>query len=290
MTGAHGLLGSDLCRRLSRSWEVVAWGQPEANITDAAQVSAGLRQVRPEVVVHAAAMTDVDACEGDPDGAFRVNAEGTRIVAEGCRSVEAFLIALSTDYAFDGLAGRPYREEDPPSPVSVYARSKVAAEAAALKAARRAAVVRVSGLFGGARDNFVKTASEKLRAGQEVPVVTDQINSPSYTRDVAEGLAQLVDLYGKDPDSAEPGQALHGVLHLANAGGANRLEVAEEIAAVMGRPNSLLRRTTWAELNRPARRPPNSQLDCSRFARLTGAALRGWREAVRSFVREEILK
>jgi len=280
VTGAGGLLGTDLCRRLAGSTQLIRWTREVVDVTDAPRVLSELRRAGPEVVIHTAAMTDVDACERDPSAAFQVNAEGARIVAEGCAAVGAFLIAVSTDYAFDGLEGRAYREEDRPRPVSVYARSKVAGEEAALKACARTLVVRVSGLFGGARSNFVRAAAERLRDGQEVPVVTDQTNSPSYTRDLAEGFWKLTRVPERNT----------GILHLANSGGASRLEVAEEIARILGKPASLLRRTTWAALNRTAKRPANSALDCSRFSVITGAALRPWREAVRSFLQEEVLR
>ncbi len=297
MTGATGLLGTDLCRHLGGRHEVLGWARHAGHsgarielidVTDEKAVAAGLQRWAPSVVVHAAAMTDVDACEREPGAASRVNVGGAQNVAAGCAAIGACLVSISTDYVFDGEAGRPYREEDPPRPVSHYGRTKLEGEREALAACPRAVVVRVSGLFGSARSNFVSAAIERLREGQPVPVVTDQVNSPSYTADLARGIGWLIDRIGREPDAAGQGGPLHGPLHLANAGGATRAQVAEVLADWVGAPRGLLRKTTWAELNRPARRPPQSQLDCGRFERMAGEGLRPWREAVQAFVETEL--
>lgn len=290
ITGAAGLLGTDLCRVLGERHEVAAWSRRAASgidITDDRTVAEAIRQARPAVVVHTAAMTDVDGCERDPKGAWKTNVDGARAVAAGCASVGACLVAVSTDYVFDGLAGRPYRESDAPNPVSHYGRSKLEGEQEALRACPRTLVVRVSGLFGSARANFVSMAFEKLKAGQRVPVVTDQVNSPSYTGDLAWGIGRLLERLEREPGSAAPGGELHGPLHLANAGGATREQVGQLIADHMGASRNLLERTTWAALQRPARRPPRSDLDCGRFARLAGKGMRPWEDAVRAFLEKE---
>lgn len=295
VTGATGLLGTDLCRRLSGAHEVTGWARHPAktgfqakmepvDVTDEAAVRSGLKRSGAGLVVHAAAMTDVDACETDPDRARRVNGGATRNVAAACSEAGAVLIAIGTDYVFDGESPRPYRETDATRPVSVYGRSKLEAEEAALSLAPRVLIVRVSGLFGSARDNFVSMAARHLRAGKPVQAVSDQVNSPSYTADLAEEISRLVALLENDPAQAEPGKPLHGLFHLANRGGASRMRVAQEIARAVGAPASLIRQTTWASIGRPARRPPQSRLDCGRFARQTGRRLRPWEEAVRAFL------
>ena len=300
ITGVRGLLGTELFRQLQDRVETIGWGRtrlPEGvspslvyesvDITEQEKVRSSLDRWRPQVVVHTAAMTDVDACETDPAAARRINADGTRTLAEGCAAVDAFLISVSTDYVFDGSTGRPCREEDLPNPVNKYGRSKLEAEQCALTAARRVVVLRVSGLFGPARSNFVLRAMRRLREGQTVPVVSDQVNSPSYTVDLAEGIRLVIDRFAADPKSSEPGGALHGILHLANSGEANRLEVAEVVAEEVGASKNLLQRTTWKQLGRPARRSEYTALDCSRFERLTGSRLRTWQEAVRGFIQRE---
>lgn len=299
VTGAGGLLGSDLVRVLHSRHELMGWarrGTPwqsewpvclePVDLTDAAGVAGSIQRWRPEAVIHTAAMTDVDASEQDPALAMRINRDGTQAVAFACAEVGAFLLAVSTDYVFDGRLDRPYREEDPPHPIGHYGRSKRAGEEAALAACPKTLVVRVSGLFGRYRENFVSRTASRLKAGQNVSAVTDQVNSPSYTVDLAEGFDRILKEYGKEPDSARPGGRLHGVLHLSDSGGTSRLEAAEWVAERVGAPVSLIRRTTWAELKRPAARPARTTFDCSRYARITGAAMRPWKEAVRSFLEE----
>ena len=254
------------------------------NLTDSQLVEQGIRRVKPDLVIHSAAMSDVDACEQNPSAAFEVNAGAVEKIAKACASVGAILIAISTDYVFDGRSPLPYREEDPTHPLSVYARSKLEGEEAALRNVPRCLVLRVSGLFGSGRPNFVSSAMENFHKGRPVKVVTDQRNSPSYTLDLAEAIRRLVDRLSKNPEEASPEGCLHGVFHLSNAGGATRLEVAEAIAAALRAPTSLIEKRTWAALNRPAERPANSRLDCTRLARLTGIALRPWEQALSAFI------
>ena len=302
ITGATGLLGTDLCRTLARCHEVIGWARrwrpvpvPEGmevqgepvDVARSDVVDQGIRRLKPDLVIHSAAMSDVDACERDPDLAWAVNAQAVGIVARACASVGAFLIAVSTDYVFGGSARRPYREEDAPSPVNLYGRVKWEGEQLALKECERCLVVRVSGLFGSARPNFALSTAKRFREGQKVPVVTDQVNSPSFTKDLAEAVAELIDRFEQEPTCAESGGRLHGILHLANSGGASRLEVAQRLAALLRTPTSLIEQTTWAQLSRPARRPTNSRLDCSRLARLMGKGLRMWDEALEAFLHLE---
>lgn len=300
ITGAGGLLGSDLVRRLCSRYEVIGWARkPPAgssegaipldrvDLTDPATVRESIERRRPEAVLHSAAMTDVDASERNPALAMRVNRDGTEAVASACARAGAFLLAVSTDYVFDGRLNRPYREEDRPHPISHYGRSKRAGEEAALSICPKTLVVRVSGLFGPSRENFVRMAAARLKAGQAVSAVTDQVYSPSYTADLAEGFGRILSEYWKDPSGAEPGGRLHGILHLSNSGGASRQEVAEWVAQCVGAPASLIRRCTWAQLHRPAARPAQTAFDCGRYARIGGRPLRSWKESVRAFLETE---
>lgn len=289
VTGAGGLLGSDLCRNLRKRHEVTGWTRrareisgewvQAMDITDREAVAREMKELKPELVIHTAAVSDVDACERDPESTRRVNVEGVRHLADACRAEGAFLISVSTDYVFNGKAGRPYREEDPTDPVNRYGQMKREAEDLALKLCQRSAVVRVSGLFGSGRPNFV---SESVRRGQkEEPIpVTPQRHSPSYTADLAEGFGWLVDRIGSLGKETR-------ILHLCNEGGASRSEVAREILRWLKRPESLVQETTWEALGRPARRPADTRLDGSLFERLTGRRLRPWQQALRDFIDRE---
>ena len=300
--GATGLLGRDLCARLAECHDLTGWARrtptaasPEVRrmesveIADREAVLHAMGRVHPDAVIHTAAMSDVDACERDPASACHINVVGTENIALGCRQTGAFLMAISTDYVFDGALSRPYQERDPAHPISVYGQSKWDGEQEALNTAPRCLIVRVSGLFGAGRPNFVTGTIENFKAGRPVRVVTDQTNSPSYTVDLAEGISRLLEMSERTPQETESGQQLHGPLHLANAGGASRLDVARTIARHLGASESLIEKTTWAALNRPARRPANSVLDCSRFVAVGGVALRPWHEALKEFLHSGIL-
>ncbi|MBI3615657.1 MAG: dTDP-4-dehydrorhamnose reductase [Candidatus Omnitrophica bacterium] len=298
VTGATGLLGSDLCRTLAGRHEITGWArrvpkgtpsQESVDITDSEDVALKMKGLRPEGVIHTAAQSDVDACETDPSTAFLINAKGVETVARAAAAGGAFFIQISTDYVFDGSLDRPYREEDKTNPVQTYGRSKLEGERAALKWAARCLVLRVSGLFGSSRPNFVLSSVRRFQAGQRVPVVADHWYTPSYTLDLAGAIGLLIDKIEKDPNAMEAGGPFYGPLHLANAGGASRLEVAMEIAKILGAPSSLVERTSWEVLNRPAKRPINSRLEIRHFSDLVGTSLRSWAEAVRAFLESEVL-
>ena len=296
VTGCTGMLGADLCLRLAGSHDLLGWarhpGPPlgavcrkeSVDLTDPEAVRRGMGRFQPQLVIHSAAMTDVDACEKDPAAAQRVNAEATGMLAASCAEAGAVLLAVSTDYVFSGESRAPYRETDPAGPVNAYGRSKLEGERLALERSSRVMVVRVSGLFGAARQNFVSLAARRLRMGEEVQAVEDQANSLSYTVDLADGIARLLVPLETDPNAVAGGGRLHGVFHLANEGGATRLAVAEEIARILGKPASLIRRTRWADLGRPARRPLQTILDNGRFSGIVGCRLRPWEAAVAAFL------
>ena len=286
ITGATGLLGSDCAEVFGRRHEVVGWSRRKApcssaleqvDVTDPEAVLKGVSRFQPELILHCAAVSDVDRCEMEPEIARRFNRDAVANVARGAQEVQAYLIAISTDYVFDGRLDRPYREEDETGPLNTYGKAKLEGEKMALSFSPRSLVVRVSGLFGSARSNLVTQMVENFKASRLVPAVADQRYSPSYTVDVAQALARLVDHLDK----------LGGLLHVANSQGASREEVAQRIAQTQGFSARLIAPTTWAALQRPALRPFNSQLDCGRFSAVTGSSLRSWKEALDAFLKEE---
>ena len=267
VTGAKGQLGVELLDVLGHGHDVLGVDLPELDITNpgAARVIA---DACPAWVVHAAAWTDVDACERDPARALRVNGEGTRRVAEACRAVGAGLVYLSTDYVFDGRKGAPYLETDPVSPLSVYARSKVAGEEAVRAAAPRWAIVRTAWLFGASGKNFVKTIVEKAAAGGPLRVVDDQVGSPTYARDLAEAIGQLV--------SSE----LTGTYHVTNSSSCSWYAFTRAILDEAGLAHVPVAPMTTAELGRPAARPALSVLANHAWAAAGLPLLRPWPNAL----------
>jgi dTDP-4-dehydrorhamnose reductase len=249
ITGAGGQLGRALAEEFPGA---LALGRGDWDVTFPAPEAAD----SPEVVLHAAAWTDVDGAETDPQDAAAVNVGGTRHVAE----LGAPLVYYSTDYVFDGRKSEPYVESDPPTPLSAYGRTKLYGEAAA---GEQAWIVRSSGLFGATGTNFVRTMLELARDRSEIAVVHDQRTSPTYVGHLAAATRELL---------ARP----FGVWHLASGGDATWAEFAEAIFEEAGL-NTRVRRISSDELGRPAARPAYSVLRSEKDA----PTLPHWGEGLR---------
>ena len=226
--------------------------------------------VRPTAVLHTAAMTNVDACELDPELAYAVNVEGTKHVARAARDVGAKLIAVSSDYVFSGERG-PYDEEDAVGPISVYGRTKLQAEEAVRESGVDYCIARTSVLFGwymGARVNFVTWLIDTLRAGREANIVTDQTNAPTLTDSAVWMLLALVE------------QNVQGVFHTAGGESLSRYDFALRIAERFALDASLIRPVLSADLQQPAPRPVHSGLRVTKVAQVTGVRPMGVTEAL----------
>ncbi|MEX2503926.1 MAG: dTDP-4-dehydrorhamnose reductase [Egicoccus sp.] len=269
ITGAGGQLGRDL---LGVFEDAVGLTRDELDVADEPAVRHAVEEFGPRLVVNAAAMTDVDACEADPDRAHAVNALGPWWLARACHDTGAALLTVSTDYVFDGAApdgpdGRGFVETDLTRPLSAYGRSKLAGEQLVRDTLATHYVVRTAWLFGAHGDNFVRTM---LRVGRErgaARVVDDQVGSPTSTRDLADAIREI----------AVSGR--FGTYHRTNAGRASRFEQAAAVFELAGLDVDL-QPTSSADLDRPARRPAFSVLD-NRHAEVCG--LRGlppWRDAL----------
>jgi len=259
ITGAGGQLGTELVEAFGDGWEVVACDRAILDVADREPVLAALCSTGPDVVVHAAAWTDVDGCEIDPDRAFRVNALGTRHVVEGARLVGARVCYLSTDYVFGGDLDRPYVEWDRPDPRSVYGRSKLAGEA---ELHPGDTIVRTSWVCGRTGPNFLKTVLRRAAAGQPLRVVDDQHGCPTFADDLAGMVRHLV------------GGRRRGVFHVTNQGPTTWYRFASDIVAAAGFDPALVTPIRTPELDppRPAPRPANSVLDNAAL-RLSGIPL-----------------
>jgi len=273
VTGANGLLGGEAVAQLLAAPEghaVLAIGRGKsrlppdayrwasADLAHPGETAAALLAFRPDAVLHAGALTDVDACEADPDLAWRANADGTAEVARACRAVGARLVAVSTDYVFDGTAG-PYDEDAIPNPRGVYARSKRCGEEAALVLAPGAAVARVAIVYGGRRGTratFAESVVEKLSRGEAVRAFEDQQVSTTLA---SAGAARCLELLLE--------HRYAGVLHVCDATVLGRVELAERIAARFGLRGEIIRIRT-ADANLPAPRPLRNGLVTARAAAL----------------------
>ena len=247
VTGAGGALGHAL-RAVFASDDLVALDQDRLDVADRDEVLQAFVHFEPQVVIHAAAWTDVDACELDPDRAFRVNALGTRNVVDGGRLAGARVVYISTDYVFDGNTSRPYVEWDAPNPLSVYGRSKLAGES---ELRSDDTLVRTSWLCGPTGRNFVKTIFERATSDQPLRVVDDQQGCPTFTDDLAGMVRRLA--VERRP----------GAFHVTNQGVTTWFRLAREVAELAGLDPERVQPCTTAELDppRPAPRPLFSVLD-----------------------------
>ena len=259
VTGANGMLGHRVVdEAAARGHEVSGTDLPDLDLTDAAAVREALGG---EQVIHCAAYTDVDGAEADEDLALRVNGDAAGHVAQAAGHV----VALSTDYVFDGEASEPYVESSPTGPRSAYGRSKLAGERAVRAAGEHHAIVRTAWLYGEGGPNFVDTMLRLGRERDEVSVVVDQVGSPTWTGHLAPVLVDLAE------------RRAAGIFHAAGAGSCSWHELAVEAYRVAGL-STPVRETTSAEFVRPAPRPSYSVLETERD---DGVRLPPWRDGVK---------
>ncbi|QWU15802.1 dTDP-4-dehydrorhamnose reductase [Paenibacillus sophorae] len=280
VTGAAGQLGRDVVLLLeSRGYEVLACDRQEMDITDLDQCDKVIGEFGPEVVIHCAAHTAVDAAETDVDAAYLINAVGTRNVALASEKAGAKLVYISTDYVFDGQGSQPYHEYDNTDPKSIYGKSKRAGEILVQTLSSKYFIVRTSWVYGKYGNNFVKTM---LKFGQEKPVlqvVDDQKGSPTYTVDLANFLLELI------------GTEKYGIYHASNTEVCTWYEFTQAIFAeaeeILGlKFTAKLEPCTTEQFPRPAPRPRNSVMEHLSIRTNGLQDLRSWREGLKSFLLE----
>jgi dTDP-4-dehydrorhamnose reductase len=275
VTGARGMLGTDLCPVLARGgWKVVPADVAEFDITDGAAARAFVLDCLPSVIVHCAAYTAVDKAESDRKTAFRINREGARQVAEAAAAVKAAMLYVSTDYVFDGTKEGPYTEEDAPNPMTVYGASKLAGEEAVREALTEHWVVRTAWLYGLHGKSFPDTILRRKAEGKALRVINDQHGCPTYTVHLAEALARII------------AQPAYGTYHAVNSGACTWYDFACAAVRAAGMDADDIEPIPTSEYPLPARRPANSVLDTSKLARVYGIRLPAWRDGVVEFARE----
>lgn len=258
--GGTGMLG----RAVTAHWRrhgtaVLALSHAQADVADRRRLAEWTDRFRPELVVNCAAFTRVDDCETESEKAMATNGAAVANVAAAAERAGADLVHISTDYVFDGRSDRPYPEDAPTAPLSVYGRSKLEGEREALRYPR-ALVLRSCWLFGPGGPNFVKTMRRLAGTGEPLRVVDDQVGCPTYTPFLARAIWDLA------------GHGVHGVIHYCNRDAVSWYGFAREILG----PDAEIAPVTTAELSRPARRPARSVLDVGRFQHAVGRRVEPW--------------
>lgn len=268
VVGANGMLGRDLTTLIGDDARGV--DIDELDITSLDSTNRILRTLKPRTVINCAAYTDVDGCESNAETAMQVNGEGVAHLAKTCREIGARLVHVSTDYVFDGTKGSPYVEDDAPCPLGVYGESKLAGE---LNAAFNPdhLIVRTQWLYGLHGKNFVETMLRLAMEKNELSVVDDQIGSPTWTVDLARAILALLKTGHR------------GIYHAANSGFCSWNEFARAIFEEAGLSVKVNGMTT-DQLNRPARRPLYSTLDCSKLEQDAGFRAQPWRTALKTYL------
>ncbi|PER75495.1 dTDP-4-dehydrorhamnose reductase [Bacillus cereus] len=273
VTGAKGQLGQDVVSLLKeQTWEVFGFGREELNITDEKQVSEKVLLIQPDIIIHTAAYTQVDQAESDEEAAFKVNAEGTKYLAQAAEAVGAKFCYVSTDYVFDGTKDTPYKADDQTNPQTVYGKSKLVGEQYTQEYCSKSYIVRTSWVFGLYGNNFVKTMLRLAEENKELGIVHDQVGSPTYTTDLARFIISLV-----QTDK-------YGVYHGSNSGVCSWYEFAKEIFK-QSNIEIVVNPLKTEDFPRPAARPKYSVLDKGMLQQHGFEALPDWKVALGNFLK-----
>lgn len=270
ITGGRGQLGRELTRALSANHEIIVLDLPECDITQRQEIDyiAGLA---PDVVIHAAALTDVDGCARDPLAAYRANALGTQNVALACQRLNAPIVYISTNEVFDGAKDSPYLELDPPRAINPYGASKLAGERFVQMLLDRFYIVRIAWLFAPGGNNFPKKIVEVARQNGKLAVVTDEIANPTYAPDLARALARLIETRH------------YGIYHLTNEGATSRYDFTAQILKLAGLGHIPLTPITLADYKRDSTPPRHGALANIIAAEMLGIKLRPWQDALAAY-------
>lgn len=272
VTGASGMLGSDLVKVCSSEHDTKGVSSVDFDITNLTNTVEYIWNVKPDVIIHPAAYTDVDGCERDVDKAFKVNALGARNIALAAREVNAPVAYISTDYVYDGMKTSPYFEYDAVNPLGVYGKSKLEGENFIKAFTEKYYIIRTSWLFGKNGKNFVKTMLELSKTKDTLTIVNDQIGSPTYTPDLAKAIKVLIE------------SECYGTYHLTNSDHCSWFDFAKEIFETAGITHMKLNPVTTEEFARPAPRPKNSRLE-KFYWKLNGfQELRSYKDAVEEYI------
>ncbi len=273
VTGGHGQLGYALKEVLEGP---IVLPRQSLDISDVEGLEEVLEKHRPDVVINAAAMTNVDLCEDEPEEAFTINGLAPGWMGELAHRFGFVLLQISTDYVFSGKKASPYTEEDCPDPISVYGNSKLVGENLVRASLERYYILRTSGLYGpGGKGNFVKTVLERARKGEKLRVVKDRFASPTYTLDLAREIKLLLD---KTPP--------FGLYHAVNHGAPSWFDFARRALEYAGLSPEAVEPISSEDFPQRARRPSFSALKNGRLEKVGLDAMSPWDAALKSYIEE----
>jgi dTDP-4-dehydrorhamnose reductase len=277
VTGAAGQLGQDVLLELGRkNHQAFGTDRTQLDITNEADVTTYINEVKPDVILHCAAYTNVDAAEENEDAAYQINAVGTEYLAKAAKLNGAKMLYISTDYVFDGTATEPYEVDEPTKPLGAYGRTKLAGEQLLQKHLDEFFIVRTAWVFGIYGNNFVKTMIRLGKERGEVGVVHDQVGSPTYTVDLARFMVELMET------------EKYGIYHATNSGICSWYEFAVEIFKQEDMKVTV-NPLTSDQFPRPAARPKYSVLSKKMIEEQGLSPLRDWKEALASYLAESKL-
>jgi dTDP-4-dehydrorhamnose reductase len=272
VTGAEGQLGQEVVKLFKQDWIVIPTDTSSLNITDKAQVQEVFNKEKPNLIIHCAAWTNVDAAAQNPEAAVKVNGEGTRNICEAAKELGAKVVYISTNEVFDGKKKTHYIEEDKPNPINPYAKSKLEGEKYCQEIlGSRCIIVRSSWLYGpGSKNNFPNKIINKAREVGSLKVTADEIATPTYTPDLARAVKSLAE------------KEVSGIFHLVNEGQASRYDWAKQIIKEK-KIDIPITPIKLEDYPRPSK-PPLHGVLANVKARKLGIVLRNWKDACREYL------
>ena len=271
ITGSDGMLGHDLADVLKGKHELILTTSKTLDITDKNHVIDFVSSQKPDMLINAAAYTDVDGCEKNQELAYTVNGEGVRNLAMACKKIGCGLVHISTDYVFNGENTRPWVEDDETGPISVYGKSKLEGEKAICEILDKYFILRTAWLYGVNGRNFPKTMLELAENHSKITVVYDEVGTPTYTLDLAQAISKLIET------------DCYGIYHLTNSGSCSWCEFARYIFEIAGADVEVVP-VTADEFARPAPRPSYSVLENRNWVENGFEPLRNYTEAIKEYI------
>ncbi len=272
LLGHKGMLGSDLLTQMRLHHEVVGMDQEEIDITSAGECAKAIENTTPQIIINAAAYTNVDGCETAKEECFAVNAEAVKNIAMSCQNKNIRIVHFSTDYVFDGNGSSPYKEDEKCDPINTYGASKLAGEKYLQELARNFIIIRTAWLYGVNGKNFVRTILEKARTTPRLTVVDDQIGSPTHTKDLAAAVDHLIE------------KNAQGIFHVTNRGSCSWYKFAVKILQEAGIDDVEVSPINSDQLVRAAKRPAYSVMSMQKFIATTGKAMQPWQLGLQGYL------